>query len=358
MKDLASVYAGKTVLVTGHTGFKGSWLSIWLHELGAKVVGYALDPENEFDNFNCANVSEKIIDIRGDILDTEKLNTVFEQYQPDFVFHLAAQPLVLESYQNPVYTFQTNLMGTIHVLEGIRKVDKKCIGIMITTDKVYENHEEYHAFKESDAFGGHDPYSASKATCEIAISSYRRSFMNPHNYDEHHKAIASVRAGNVIGGGDWAANRIVPDCIRAIEKGEPIVLRNPQAVRPWELVLEPLFGYLTLGALLSENPVLFAKGYNFGPKEAAIRTVGDLALALTSVLGGSIVYVENSKKPHEANLLMLNVDLVKEELGWESVLSFEETLDFVSQWYQKYRNEDGYQLCIDQINAYMEKVQK
>ena len=240
-------YYRKRVLITGHTGFKGSWLSIWLHELGAEVIGVALDPQTEKDNFVLSGIGKKIkADLRADIRDAEAMRRIFDEYQPEIVFHLAAQPLVRLSYDEPVDTWQTNVMGTINVMEAFRHCESAKVAVMITTDKCYENREQNHAYTEDEPMGGYDPYSSSKGACEIAISSWRRSFMNPDAYAKHGKAIASVRAGNVIGGGDWAKDRIIPDCIRAIEAGQQIAIRNRQAVRPWQHVLEPLSGYLLL----------------------------------------------------------------------------------------------------------------
>ncbi len=232
-------WTGKKVLITGHTGFKGSWLSIWLLELGAQVNGYALPPYTPQDNFVVSNLSSKIIDIRGDIRDYNKLGSVFDEYKPEIVFHLAAQPIVRESYENPLNTYQANVIGTVNTLECIRKSESTMVGVMVTSDKCYENKEQVWGYKENDSLGGYDPYSSSKGCCEIAINSWRKSFVNPIDYSIHGKAIASVRAGNVIGGGDWAKDRIVPDCIRAIEQNENINLRSPNAIRPWQHVLEP-----------------------------------------------------------------------------------------------------------------------
>ena len=234
-------YRGKRVLVTGHTGFKGSWLSIWLHELGAEVVGVAQDPFTERDNFVLSGIGQKIkADIRANIRDGERIKEIFRQYQPEIVFHLAAQPLVRLSYDIPVETYQTNVMGTIHILEAIRFTDSVKVGVMITTDKCYENREQIWGYRENEPMGGYDPYSSSKGAAEIAIASWRRSFFNPEEYEKHGKSIASVRAGNVIGGGDWALDRIIPDCIKALEAGKPIEIRSPKAIRPWQHVLEPL----------------------------------------------------------------------------------------------------------------------
>jgi len=247
-------YNGKRVLVTGHTGFKGSWLSIWLHELGAEVIGVAKDPYTEKDNYVLSGLNDKIIDLRGDITDGKQLKDIFAKYQPDIVFHLAAQPLVRLSYEIPVETYQTNVMGTINILEAIRSTESVKVGVMITTDKCYENKEQIWGYRENEPMGGYDPYSSSKGAAEIAIASWRRSFMTPGNYEKHGKSIASVRAGNVIGGGDWAKDRIIPDCIRALEADKPINIRNPKAIRPWQHVLEPLSGYMLLAKKMWEEP--------------------------------------------------------------------------------------------------------
>ena len=240
-------YKGKRVLVTGHTGFKGSWLSIWLHELGAEVIGVAKDPLSGRDNFVLSGVGKKMkADLRADIRDGELMKTIFHKYQPEIVFHLAAQPLVRLSYEIPVETYEVNVMGSIHVMEAIRATPSVKVGVMITTDKCYENKEQIWGYRENEAMGGYDPYSSSKGAAEIMIASWRRSFFNPEQFEKHGKSIASVRAGNVIGGGDWALDRIIPDCIRALEDDRPIIIRSPQSIRPWQHVLEPLGGYMML----------------------------------------------------------------------------------------------------------------
>jgi len=238
-----NTYKGKKIFLSGHTGFKGSWMLTWLHQLGAEVRGYALTPENENDLYNLINGDKLCNSVIGDIRDKEKLVNTIIDFQPDFIFHLAAQPLVRRSYEMPLYTFEVNVNGTVHLLEAIRNLQKKCTVVIITTDKVYENQETDYAYREDDKLGGYDPYSASKAAAEIVVSSYRNSFFNPADYEKHKKAIATARAGNVIGGGDRAADRIVPDIIHALETGMPVIVRNPYAVRPWQHVLDPLSGY-------------------------------------------------------------------------------------------------------------------
>ena len=280
-------YKGKRVLVTGHTGFKGSWLSIWLHELGAEVVGVALDPFSERDNFVLSGIGSKIkADIRADIRDLNKMKEIFAEYQPEIVFHLAAQPLVRLSYDQPVETYGANVMGTIHVMEAIRATKSVKVGVMITTDKCYDNKEQMRGYKEDDPFGGYDPYSSSKGACEIAIQSWRRSFFNPEDYGKkHHVSLASVRAGNVIGGGDWALDRIIPDCIKALEQDKVIDIRSPKAIRPWEHVLEPLSGYMLLAKKQWEHPTEFCEGWNFGPESESVSTVWEVATELIKNYG-------------------------------------------------------------------------
>ena len=258
-----SVYKDKTVLVTGDTGFKGSWLAIWLKELGANVIGYSLNPGAEEDNYVVCGLARKITHIDGDIRDQHSLKSVFDEYKPDIIFHLAAQSLVLESYNDPVETYSTNVMGTVNILEVIRHIDSVRAVVVVTTDKCYENRECDYGYRETDRLGGKDPYSASKAACEIVINSYLQSFFNLENT----VSVASARAGNIIGGGDWAENRIIPDCIRSLRKDEPIIVRNPQSVRPWQYILEPLSGYLKLGACLYKDGKEYSGAWNFGPKD-------------------------------------------------------------------------------------------
>lgn len=350
MKNFNNVYKGKKVLVTGHTGFKGSWLSIWLRELGAEVIGYSLDPYTEKDNFNLSKLSEKIIDIRGDIRDRNHLKEVFEKYQPEIVFHLAAQPLVRLSYDIPVETYETNVMGTINILEEIRNSKSIKVGIMITTDKCYENKEQIWGYRENEAFGGYDPYSSSKGACEIAIQSWISSYFNPKDYEEHGKSIASVRAGNVIGGGDWAKDRIVPDCIRALEAGRDIEIRSPKSIRPWEHVLEPLSGYLLLGQKMLEEPTKYCEGWNFGPTLDAIVNVWEVANNIIKFYGkGNLKDRSNSNDLHEAKLLLLDITKARFELGWKPTLTIEQSIELTVDWYKRYMDEDVYELCKEHI---------
>ena len=348
-------YKGKRVLVTGHTGFKGSWLSIWLHELGAEVVGLGLEPYSERDNFVLSGVGKKIkADLRADIRDLQNNKAIFAEYKPEIVFHLAAQPLVRLSYEKPVETYETNVMGTINVLEAIRATDSVKVGVMITTDKCYDNKEQLRGYKEDDPFGGYDPYSSSKGACEIAIQSWRRSFFNPDQFAKHGKSIASVRAGNVIGGGDWSLDRIIPDCIRALEAGKPIDIRSPKSVRPWEHVLEPLSGYMLLAQKMWSHPAEYCEGWNFGPESESVSTVWEVATELVKNFGqGELKDCSNSNAVHEAQLLMLDITKAKTRLGWKPRLNMQQCLALVADWYKRYNNENVYDLCVEEIEKFL-----
>ena len=349
-------YKGKRVLVTGHTGFKGSWLSIWLHELGAEVVGVALDPISERDNFVLSGIGSKIkVDIRAYIRDLNKMKEIFAEYQPEIVFHLAAQPLVRLSYDQPVETYEANVMGTIHVMEAIRATKSVKVGVMITTDKCYDNKEQMTGYKEDDPFGGYDPYSSSKGACEIAIQSWRRSFFNPVDYGKKHTvSLASVRAGNVIGGGDWAKDRIIPDCIRALETTKVINIRSPKAIRPWEHVLEPLSGYMLLAQKMWNNPTEYCEGWNFGPEAESVLTVWEVATAIIENFGfGELKDVSDPNALHEANLLMLNINKAKTRLGWKPRLNAKECAVLTSDWYKRYKKESVYNLCVEEIEKFL-----
>ena len=357
MRDMFNdFYRGKRVLVTGHTGFKGSWLSVWLHEMGAEVVGVGLDPYTEKDNYVLSGIGKRILaDLRADIRDGEKMKEMFAQYRPEIVFHLAAQPLVRLSYAIPVETWQTNVLGTLNVMEAIRATDSVKVAVMITTDKCYENREQMTAYKEDDPFGGYDPYSSSKGACEIAIQSWRRSFFNPEDYGvKHHVSLASVRAGNVIGGGDWAKDRIIPDCIRALEADRPIEIRSPKSVRPWEHVLEPLSGYLLLAKKMWDHPTEYCEGWNFGPESDAVSTVWEIAEELVRQFGrGELKDVSEPGALHEAKLLMLDITKAKTRLGWKPRLDLCGTIALTADWYRRYSAEDPYLLCREEIEKYL-----
>lgn len=348
-------WRGKRVMVTGHTGFKGSWLCLWLLEMGAEVIGYALSPASERDNYVVCGLEQKMADIRGNILDEKHLENVVREYQPEIVFHLAAQPLVRLSYQQPKLTYETNVIGTLNVLEAIRQVDCVRSAVMITTDKCYENSWSMRGHCETDPMGGYDPYSASKGCAELLIASYRRSFFAYGGSGPCKAAIASVRAGNVIGGGDWAADRLVPDCIRAMEAGKPVQLRNPGAIRPWQFVLEPLRGYLMLAERLWSEPTEFCEAWNFGPDAKQVATVGDVAERIAGLYGGSVEHRQEEGAPHEEPLLLLDSTKAQERLGWTSRLSLEETLRWTAEWYREYRKADPYQICSKHLAAFMQK---
>ncbi len=353
------VYKGKTVLVTGHTGFKGSWLAIWLTMMGARVVGYALEPTSERGNFCACHLHDRLYaDVRGDVRDLDALDSVIKQYQPEVIFHLAAQALVRTSYACPKYTFETNLMGSLNVLESVRQNPCVKTVVMITSDKCYRNVEQIWGYKETDRMGGQDPYSASKGCTELMIAAYRDSYFNPARYAEHGKAVASVRAGNVIGGGDWSADRLIPDCIRSIEAGEVIQVRNPNATRPWEHVLEPLSGYLRVGQKLMEDPVKYATCFNFGPSMKANKTVWEVVQCLVDYYGkGNLVDASDPHAVHENTLLSLDVTKAYTMLRWEARWNLTETVQKTVDWYKEaLHTADMYDFCVRQINEHGDHV--
>lgn len=357
MQTLQDFYRGKRVLVTGHTGFKGSWLSLWLHRMGARVIGLSLDARTQRDNYVLSDIGSRMeADLRGDVRDGKRVKQVFHEYRPDIVFHLAAQPLVRLSYKMPAETFAVNVGGTVNIMEAMRGQAETRVGVMITTDKCYENREWLWPYRENDALGGYDPYSASKGAAEIAIAAWRRSFFNPDHCDIHHKALASVRAGNVIGGGDWAEDRIVPDCIRALESGKEINIRSPHAVRPWQHVLEPLGGYLLLGQKMWDAPRDFAEAWNFGPNQESITDVWTVATKLTEAYGtGSLKDASDPDAPHEAKLLTLDISKARRRLGWQPRLTIDESIRLTVDWYRRYRTENVYDLCMEQISYYEDR---
>jgi CDP-glucose 4,6-dehydratase len=347
----SGIYSGKKVLVTGHTGFKGAWLSQWLIQLGADVSGFSLPPSpRQPSMFAQLDLKPKLRHHEGDVRDLNVVRTVIQNEKPDFVFHLAAQPLVLLSYLQPVETFATNVMGSVHVLQAVREMSSPCTLICISTDKCYENREWLHSYREEDPLGGHDPYSASKGSAEIAIHSYRRSF---YSAEQSLIKIASARAGNVIGGGDWALDRIVPDCIRALQSGQIISVRNKISTRPWQHVLEPLSGYLWLAAQLSRSSAAspLASAFNFGPSLTSNRSVAELVEELIKHWPGTWEDESNPNAAHEATLLNLAVDKAQHLLGWRPVWGFEETIKQTVDWY-RYRGCVK-QFTTDQIHAYL-----
>jgi CDP-glucose 4,6-dehydratase len=334
--DLASIYRGKTVLVTGDTGFKGSWLAIWLVELGAKVIGYALPPTSPRDNFVACGLAQAIEHVDGDVRNYDQLAAVITKHQPEIVFHLAAQAIVLESYKDPRATFDTNVMGVVNVLEAVRHTPSVRAVVVVTSDKCYENHDLDRGFLETDPLGGHDPYSGSKGAAEIAAASMRRSFFDA----EGTAAIATARAGNVIGGGDWAPHRIIPDCIRALLAGEPVVIRNPAAVRPWQHVLDALHGYLVLGARLITDGKRYAGGWNFGPLARSTVPVRELVDALIVAWGEGTAKLDASAaaKPAEARFLHLDSAKAVSELVWSPRLALPQALSMTVEGYRAERD--------------------
>ncbi|MGI4728452.1 MAG: CDP-glucose 4,6-dehydratase [Janthinobacterium lividum] len=329
--DFWNCYQGKKVLITGHTGFKGSWLAIWLKQLGAEVYGYSLAPYSEKDNFVTCNLKQEINHFEGDVRNGSALKEYFNKVQPDIAFHLAAQPLVLISYKKPASTFETNLMGVVNFFEAVRETSSVKAAVNITSDKCYDNKEWVWGYRENDAMGGNDPYSASKGCAELITASYIHSFFS----NENNCAVASGRAGNVIGGGDWAADRIVPDYFRALIAGEQLQLRNPAATRPWQHVLEPLSGYLTLGAMLFLQGKNYSGGWNFGPNDANNYPVKELINQIYQITGlGNYLITENKENLHEANFLKLDVSKAVNRLGWQSVLNFNETVKFTVDGYE------------------------
>jgi CDP-glucose 4,6-dehydratase len=350
------VYAGRRVFITGHTGFKGSWLSEWLLMLGAHVTGYALKPPTDpslFDELGLAGRMEHII---GDVRDLARLHEALQAAQPEFVFHLAAQPLVRLSYDEPVTTYETNVMGTVNLLEAVRSCPSVRVVVVVTSDKCYENHETGQAYREDDAMGGYDPYSSSKGCTELVTAAYRRSFFGPGSP----VSISSVRAGNVIGGGDWAADRIVPDCIRSLQVGNPILVRNPEAVRPWQHVLEPLSGYLHLAARMWSEGHALEGAWNFGPEEQGTVQVRQVVDAIVAAWGsGSWVSPAEAAGPHEAHLLALDIKKAKTTLGWKPLYPVERTLEVTAAWYAARHEGASVRTITDgDINAYVSSAER
>ena len=346
-------YQGKRVLVTGHSGFKGGWLTLWLKELGAQVCGYSLPPNTTPSLFEAVHIDDGIMSVFADLADTAKLEKTFRDFQPEIVFHLAAQPLVRLSYAEPVQTYQTNVMGTLNVLEAARKTSSVKAFVNITTDKCYENKEVARGYKEDEPMGGYDMYSSSKGCVEIMSSSYRRSFLQePGTY-----ALATARAGNVIGGGDWALDRLIPDCVRSLEAGKEIEIRNPHATRPWQHVLEPLSGYLLLGHLLYTQGKKFAEGFNFGPHEDSVLTVAEVAKQVVENYGKGSVQVHKKDNLHEANLLMLNIEKAHSVLGWVPTYNAHQAISKTVAWYKRfYQGEPMRAFTLQQIQEYQESM--
>jgi len=353
--DLESVYTGKKVFLTGHTGFKGAWLLSWLHLLGAEIKGYALKAETENSLYNIVQGDSICNSIISDIRDEKKLKDEILDFKPDFIFHLAAQPLVRVSYEIPTETFAINAIGTTNLLDAVRYLKKSCTVVIVTTDKVYDNKEWIYPYRENDSLGGYDPYSASKACAELIIASYRNSFFNPLNYSEHCKAIASARAGNVIGGGDWSKDRIIPDIVSALSQKEKVYVRNPMSIRPWQHVLEPLYGYLLLGAKLSENPLQYSGAYNFGPYAEDTLSVQDLVKRAISFWEEGDYYTSDANsinQLHEAKILRLDISKAISDLGWHPKLTSDKAISWTIDWYKKGSAILNKNFTFEQISTY------
>lgn len=349
-------YKGKRVLVTGHTGFKGSWLCIWLLNLGAEIIGFSKEPYTEYDNFVMTKLSDKIIDLRGDVRDLDKMKEIFDMYKPEIVFHLAAQPLVRVSYEMPVETYDVNVVGTLNVLECIRKSSSVEAGIIITSDKCYENINQIWGYRESDRLGGYDPYSSSKACAELVTSAYINSFFNLKDYEKHGKLIATVRAGNVIGGGDWSKDRIIPDIVRSLEGEVPIEIRNPMAIRPWQHVLEPIRGYLLLGEHMLYHKLESVGAWNFGPDFKDVLTVEGIVSKGIKLWGEGSYIISQNSGPCEAELLSIDCTKAKKYLNWNPVLSIDEALKLTIEWYKNYKNNNVFDICTNQIKIIEKRV--
>lgn len=348
-------WKNKKVFVTGHTGFKGSWLCLILHSLGAKVAGYALTPPTNPSLFELCEVNQLVISHISDIRDDKTLLNCIISEQPEIIIHMAAQPLVRESYKNPVETYQTNVMGTVNLLEAVRKCQNVKAVVNVTTDKCYDNVEKNIGYKEDEPLGGYDPYSNSKACSELVTSAYRNSFFNPQEYQKHGVALATARAGNVIGGGDWAIDRLIPDCVAAYLKSEVIKIRYPHAIRPWQHVLEPLCGYLILAQKLYEDGPEFAEAYNFGPNDNDAKPVEWIVKKMCEKFGETASYsIDGDNHPHEAGFLKLDCTKANTKLNWFPKWNLEKALDKIVDWTKVYQNKNDIQaICLNQINDYL-----
>ena len=348
-------WRGKRVLLTGHTGFKGSWMSIWLKEMGADLTGYSLTPPTSPSLFDDARVAEGMHSVIGDIRDLQALLKTFADAQPEIVIHMAAQPLVRESYNFPVETYAINVMGTVHVLEAVRQTSGVRAVVIVTTDKCYENKEWVWGYREDEPMGGYDPYSNSKGCAELVTSSYRRSYFHPSKYDDHKVAVASARAGNVIGGGDWADDRLIPDIMRAVMSGKPVNIRSPYATRPWQHVLEPVGGYLLLAEKLYTEGAVFAEGWNIGPRSEDARNVEYIVREICKDWGdGASFCMDTHPQPHEAGYLKLDISKITSRLGWEPVWPLPVTIEKTVSWYKEYsQGVSARDICLAQLNQYI-----
>jgi len=332
-----SFWRGRKVFLTGHTGFKGGWMSLWMQSLGANLKGFSLEPPTSPSLFEIASISDGMTSDIGDVRDLARLTHSLQTFQPEIVFHMAAQPLVRYSYKNPVETYATNLMGTVHLLEAVRQTPSVKAVVIITTDKCYENREWAWGYRENEPMGGFDPYSNSKGCAELATAAYRSSFFNPENFSHHGVAIATVRAGNVIGGGDWAGDRLIPDILMAIEKGSPVTIRNPNAIRPWQHVLEPISGYMQLAERMISDGPTYSEAWNFGPNDNDARPVSWIVDRMVNIWGnGASWQIDNSEQPHEATYLKLDISKAKTKLQWQPRINLEQALEWIIDWHKAY----------------------
>ena len=350
-----SFWKNKKVFLTGHTGFKGSWMSLWLQSLGSNVCGYAFEPPTKPSLFNEANVGQGMSSVIGDIRDYQKLFKSLKVFQPDIVIHMAAQPLVRLSYDEPVDTYSTNVMGTVNLLDCVRKLDSVKAVVNVTSDKCYQNREWYWGYREDEPKGGYDPYSNSKACAELVTEAFRNSFFNIDQYSEHQCGLASARAGNVIGGGDWAKDRLIPDILTAFEQAQKVEIRNPDSIRPWQHVLEPLSGYLLLAQKLFVDGASYSDGWNFGPSEDDVKTVEWIVRHMSDAWGGGDNwFTSDSSHPHEATYLKLDCSKAKTELGWHPRWTLEKTLESIILWHKAWiGGQCMYQHCINEIENYV-----
>lgn len=356
MEDLEmnGFWKGRRLFLTGHTGFKGAWLSVWLESLGAKVTGYALKPPTKPSLFELCRLDRRMKSVIGDVRDAAKLKKALLAAKPEIVIHMAAQPLVRESYASPAYTYETNVMGTVNLLEAVRAARGVKAAVNVTTDKCYENNEHNRPFREEEPMGGYDPYSSSKGCSELVTAAYRNSFFNPKDFKKHGVALASARAGNVIGGGDWAADRLIPDIVRAALKGEKALIRSPRAIRPWQHVLEPLSGYLLLAEKLYARGAAFASAWNFGPDAGDARDVEWIAERMFSHWPEAPGYaIDKGRHPHEAHYLRLDSSKARRELGWKPRWHVGQAVDRIVEWTRAYQaGKDLREVCLGQIRDY------
>jgi len=336
-----SFWKNRKVFLTGHTGFKGSWLSLWLDALGAKVTGYAFDPPTQPNLFEQAGVAGTLRSIRGDIRDLQPLKTALAECRPDVIIHMAAQSVVKRGYEDPVETYSSNVMGTVHLFEAVRQLKQRCVVVNVTSDKCYVNREWVWGYRENEPMGGRDPYSNSKGCAELVTTAYQESFFPPTLFEQHGVALASARAGNAIGGGDWTSDQLIPDLMRAFLAGQPCLIRNPSAFRPWQFVLEPLRGYLMLAERLAADPSRFASGWNFGPVDDDAKPVSWIAEKLVSSWGGQAAWTQDSAThPREAHALKLDAAKAKTGMGWRPVLPLSQALDWIVEWYRAFHSGD------------------